>query len=113
MPLSAVLSLSGIAVTLLLAAAGYLVQWGIFKAKIEAADAKNVALSDRLDTVEKSFHDRCLHIEKELNQIGELRTSIGKIETGMSFILEQMKDMNASIRWLRQPAISNQPPDPA
>lgn len=123
---AAFIAIIGVVVTIAIAAAGYLIQWGIFKAKIEGLEGRNQSLSDRIDAIDSSttqridaavlasnarieaiaraLGDRCGLIEAEINKLGDLRTQVGKIETGMGFMLEQMKDMNASIRWMRQPA---------
>lgn len=106
----------GLLLTAIIAGAGYLVQWGIFKAKIEAMGKRlemvEKAAEDRITTLNDAVAKRFESLEAELGQIGDLKVSIGEIKTGMAFMLEQMKDMNASIRWMREvPPHTPLPPD--
>ena len=77
------LTLLAIAATLLLNLAGYLVAWGALK-----------------NTV-KTLTDRVAGLEGEAGSVGELRVQIAKIETRLDGLLEQFRDLNSAIRWMR------------
>ena len=45
-------------------------------------------------------------LEAELSALSELKVSVAELKTSMTFMIEQFKDLNASIRWMREPAPS-------
>lgn len=47
-------------------------------------------------------------LEVEIGTLNELKVTVAEVKTTMGFLLEQFKDLNSSIRWMREPA----PPEP-
>lgn len=47
-------------------------------------------------------------LEVEIGTLNELKVTVAEVKTTMGFLLEQFKDLNASVRWMREPA----PPEP-
>lgn len=45
---------------------------------------------------------RVTALEGEMKALQELKVTVGEVKTTMGFVLEQFKDLNASIRWMRQ-----------
>jgi hypothetical protein len=43
-------------------------------------------------------------VEAEIGASTDLRIAMGKIETKQDQLFEQLRDLNASIRWMRDPA---------
>lgn len=43
-------------------------------------------------------------LEGEISALTELKVTVAEVKTSLAFLLEQFKDLNASIRWIRQPA---------
>lgn len=43
-------------------------------------------------------------LEVEINTLNELKVTVAEVKTTMGFLLEQFKDLNSSIRWMREPA---------
>ena len=88
------LALLGVAVTLALNIAGYLVAWGALRSTVEALGARVEAL------------------EGDAGAVGEIRIQIAKIETRLDGLLEQFRDLNSAIRWMRADAIPQHEPPP-
>jgi len=80
------IAVAGAILTLILNVAGYLVAWGVMKGTIKA-------LGDRLTAV-----------EGEAKAIGEIKVELATVKAQLAGLLEQFKDLNASIRWMRDPA---------
>jgi len=87
-------AIAGLLVTLLLNMAGYLVAWGALKSTVKA-------LGQRVET-----------LEGEAGSVGEIRVQIAKIETRLDGLLEQFRDLNSAIRWMRVDALSAHEPAP-
>lgn len=47
---------------------------------------------------------RVTALESEMSALTELKVSVAEVKATMSFLLEQFKDLNGAIRWMRQPA---------
>lgn len=77
----------GFVLNLIAVAVGY----GVLKATVQALGARVDAL------------------ESEMSAITELKVSVAELKTTMTFMLEQFKDLNSSIRWMREPAPSYEP----
>jgi hypothetical protein len=45
----------------------------------------------------------------EMGALTELKVTVAEVRTALGFLLEQFKDLNAAIRWMREPA-ANTPP---
>lgn len=78
---------SALCLNLIVIAVGY----GVLKGTVEALALRLKAL------------------ETEIGTLNELKVTVGKVETTVSMLLEQFKDLNASVRWMREPA-STPPP---
>lgn len=48
-------------------------------------------------------------LEVEIGTLNELKVTVAEVKTTMGFLLEQFKDLNSSIRWMREPAAPGQP----
>ena len=77
------IAIVGVGLTVIINTGGYLVAWGVMKNTV-------AALAKRVDA-----------LETETKAIGEIRVQIGKLETQMLGVLEQLKDLNANLRWMR------------
>lgn len=84
----------GLTVTLLLNLAGYLVAWGALKSTVKG-------LADRV-----SAH------EAEAGAVGELRVQVARVETRLDGLLEQFRDLNSAIRWMRSDSAPAPEPGP-
>ena len=88
------LAVISMALTLLLNLAGYLVAWGVLKGTV------------------KTLTDRVATLESEAGAVGELRVQIAKIETRLDGLLEQFRDLNSAIRWMRVDVVPSMEPGP-
>lgn len=43
-------------------------------------------------------------LEAEIGAVGGLQLQVARVETRLDGLVEQFKDLNASIRWMRDPA---------
>ncbi len=77
------IAMLGMAVTLLLNLAGYLVAWGVLKGTV------------------KSLGDRVGSLEDDSGAAADLRVQVARVETRLDALLEQFRDLNAAIRWMR------------
>lgn len=53
---------------------------------------------------------RVASLEAEINTLNELKVTVAEVKTSLHFLVEQFKDLNASIRWMREPATYDAPP---
>lgn len=60
-------------------------------------------------TVE-SLGKRVEALEVEIGALTELKVAVAEVKTSLGFLLEQFKDLNASVRWMRAPAAEEPPP---
>ncbi len=65
---------------------GYFVAWGAMRATV-------VALTGRVAV-----------LEGELRALDELKLDVARLETRLDALIEHVRDLNASIRWMRDPA---------
>jgi hypothetical protein len=79
------ISLAGLAATLLFNLAAHLVAWGALNARVKA-------------------------LEAEVGCIDGLRLELAKISERQEIWIEQLRDLNASVRWMREPAGPTAPP---
>jgi len=91
---SAWIPVAGMAVTLLLNLAGYLVAWGVLKGTV------------------KTLTDRVATLEGEAGAVAELRVQIARVETRLDGLLEQFRDLNSAIRWMRADTVPPLDPGP-
>lgn len=89
--------LVAVVVTLILAGVGQAVSYGMlrgsFRATIDALAARVSAL------------------EGEMSALAELKVTVAEVKTTMTFMLEQFKELNSAIRWMREPG-GHEPPAP-
>ncbi len=88
------LAVLGMALTLMLNLAGYLVAWGVLKGTV------------------KTLTDRVATLEGDAGAVGELRVQIVRIETRLDGLLEQFRDLNSAIRWMRADTVPPLEPGP-
>jgi len=85
----------GIGATLLMNLAGWLVAWGALK------------------TTVKALGERVSALESDAGAVAELRIHIAKIETRLDGLLEQFRELNSAIRWMRSDVNWEPPAAPA
>jgi hypothetical protein len=51
-----------------------------------------------------SLHQRVKTVESRLAGLEDLDTRMARVETRIDGLYEQMKELNASIRWMREPS---------
>ncbi len=49
------------------------------------------------------MHQRVKSLEQEVGALKDMNTRMARVETRLDGLFEQFKDLNASIRWMRQP----------
>ena len=86
MDITTVSALGGLALTVLLSAAGWLVAWGSMKTAVKTLVARVEAL------------------EAEAGSVAEIRIQIAKVETRLEALFEQFRELNSAIRWMRADA---------
>ena len=80
------IALAGAVVTAGINLGGYFIAWGAMKATV-------TGLSGRVSA-----------LEGELRALDELKLDVARLETRLDALIEQVRDLNASIRWMRDPA---------
>ena len=80
------IALAGAVATAGINLGGYFIAWGGMKATV-------VALTGRVAV-----------LEGELRALDELKLDVARLETRLDALIEQVRDLNASIRWMRDPA---------
>ena len=85
MTASAWIALAGAVFTLAANLAGYLVAWGVMQATVQ------------------SLAGRIGMLEREVSAFGELKVEVARIGERQDLWIEQLKDLNAAIRWMRGP----------
>lgn len=83
---SAWIALAGAVITLAANLAGYLIAWGVMQGTVNALVVRVSAL------------------ESEMGALGELKIKVAEIATRQETWIEQLKELNAAIRWMRGPA---------
>lgn len=91
MDTTAWIAVLGIALTIGLNLCGYLVAWGMMKGQL-------AGLTLRVDA-----------LENEMSAVTEIKGKIIRLETKVDGLLEQFRDLNQSIRWMREPAGVGEP----
>lgn len=82
------IALAGAVATAGINLGGYFIAWGVMKATV-------VALTSRVAV-----------LEGELRALDELKVDVARLETRLDALIEHVRDLNASIRWMRDPAES-------
>jgi hypothetical protein len=47
---------------------------------------------------------RVASLEGEMRALDELKLDVARLETRLDTLIEQVRDLNASIRWMREPS---------
>ena len=90
MDAAAWIALAGVALTALVNTGGYLFALGSLKG---VATADLSALAERVKA-----------LEDERKAVSKLEIDVVRLETKLDALIEQFKDLAASIRWMREPA---------
>jgi hypothetical protein len=85
MDAAAWIALAGAVFTAGINLGGYLIAWGVMKGTVVALAARVSAL------------------EGELRALDELKLDVARLETRLDTLIEQVRDLNASLRWMRDP----------
>lgn len=64
---------------------GYLVAWGAMKGQVVALGGRVAAL------------------EGQLRALEELKLDVARLQTRLDTLIDQVRDLNAAIRWMRDP----------
>lgn len=56
-----------------------------------------------------ALENRVKALEAEIGTLNELKVTVAEVKTSLGFLVEQFKDLNASIRWMREPAPTASP----
>ena len=72
---------------------GYFIAWGAMRATVAGLTGRVSAL------------------EGELRALDELKLDVARLQTRLDALIEHVRDLNASIRWMRDPA-EPRPPAP-
>jgi peptidoglycan hydrolase CwlO-like protein len=51
-----------------------------------------------------AMNNRVTALEREMGTLNELKVAVGKIETKQDALVDHLHELNASIRWMREPA---------
>jgi hypothetical protein len=84
------IALAGALATAAINAGGYLIAWGVMKGTVSALAGRVGAL------------------EGELRALDELKLDVARLETRLDTLIEQVRDLNALLRWTREPGASRQ-----
>jgi len=85
MDVAAWIALAGVVVSVLLNVSGYLIAWGVMKGTVAALAARVGGL------------------ERDMKAVGELKLDVARLETRLDALIEHVRDLAASIRWMREP----------
>jgi hypothetical protein len=79
------IALAGIVMAAAVNAAGYLVAWGAMKGQVGALGGRVAAL------------------EGQIRALEELKLDVARLQTRLDTLIDQVRDLNAAIRWMREP----------
>jgi hypothetical protein len=79
------IALAGAVATAVINLGGYLIAWGAMRANI-------VSLTGRVTV-----------LEGELRALDGLKLDVARLETRLDALIEHVRDLNASLRWMREP----------
>ena len=86
------IALAGVLIAAGVNIGGYLVAWGAMKGAVVALTARVTAL------------------ESQMRALDDLKLDVARLETRLDALIEQVRDLNASLRWMRDPNEMRQPP---
>lgn len=89
---SAWIALTACGLTLVFNGIALAIGYGVLKGTVAALSARVTAL------------------EGEMGAITDLKVAVGKIESKQDAMFEQLRDLAASVRWMREPAAPEAPP---
>jgi len=84
--LSEWIGLAGVLIAAGVNVGGYLVAWGAMKGQVGALGGRVAAL------------------EGQLRSLEELKLDVARLQTRLDTLIDQVRDLNAAIRWMREPA---------
>jgi hypothetical protein len=79
------IALAGVLMAVGVNLGGYLVAWGALKGQVTALGARVAAL------------------EGQLRALEELKLDVARLQTRLDTLIDQVRDLNAAIRWMRDP----------
>jgi len=79
------IALAGAIATAAINLGGYLIAWGVMKGTVAA------------------LAGRVASLEGEMRALDGLKLDVARLETRLDALIEQVRDLNASIRWMREP----------
>jgi hydrogenase maturation factor len=79
------ISLAGVLTAAGVNVGGYLVAWGAMKGQVGALGIRVAAL------------------EGQLRALEELKLDVARLQTRLDTLIDQVRDLNAAIRWMRDP----------
>ncbi len=85
MPFRDWIAVAGVAVVAGVNLGGYLVAWGALKGQVAALGARVGAL------------------EGQMRALEELKLDVARLQTRLDTLIDQIRDLNAAIRWMREP----------
>ena len=80
------IALAGAVLTAGINLGGYFIAWGAMRATVAALTGRVAVL------------------EGELRALDDLKLDVARLETRLDALIEQVRDLNASLRWMRDPA---------
>jgi uncharacterized coiled-coil protein SlyX len=88
------IALAGLAVAAAVNLGGYLVAWGSMKGQVAALGARVGAL------------------EGQMRALEELKLDVARLQTRLDTLIDQVRDLNAALRWLQAPPAEARLPEP-
>jgi hypothetical protein len=85
MDAAAWIALAGAVATAGINLGGYLIAWGVMKGTVAGLASRVSAL------------------DGELRALDELKLDVARLETRLDALIEQVRDLNAALRWMRDP----------
>ena len=86
MDAAAWIALAGAVATAGINLGGYFIAWGAMRATVAALTGRVAVL------------------EGELRALDDLKLDVARLQTRLDTLIEQVRDLNAAIRWMRDPA---------
>jgi hypothetical protein len=65
---------------------GYLVAYGVLRGTVGALSLRVTAL------------------ETDVKTLDDMKLTVARVETRLEAVIDQLRDLNASVRWMREPA---------
>jgi hypothetical protein len=84
-------ALAGVIAGGLINLGGYLVAYGVLRGTVGALSLRVTAL------------------ETDVKTLDDMKLTVARVETRLEAVVEQLRDLNASVRWMREPAPPYEP----